>query len=118
MEYLKEVGPDTLVPCFTVNLKDNKNVEVCNSINMAIFQDLSHSSGERTARRVPMVVTSSSMLHHKHSSALKNFKKRLGVSVGPFLVEQEAKHLCYVLKCYNNTLAKSVNSIFIIMLTK
>lgn len=79
MEYLKEVGPDTLVPCFTVNLKDNKNVEVCNSINMAIFQDLSHSSGERTARRVPMVVTSSSMLHHKHSSALKNFKKRLGL---------------------------------------
>lgn len=79
MEYLREVGPDTLVPCFTVNLKDNKSVEVCNAINMAIFQDLSHSSGERTAHRIPMVVTASSMLHHKHSSALKNFKKRLGV---------------------------------------
>lgn len=80
MEYLKEIGPDTLVPCFTVNLKDNKNVDVCNAINMAIFQKLSHSSGERTAHRVPMVVTASSMLHHKHSSALKSFKKRLGVS--------------------------------------
>lgn len=80
MEYLKEIGPDTLVPCFTVNLKDNKSVDVCNAINMAIFQKLSHSSGERTAHRVPMVVTASSMLHHKHSSALKSFKKRLGVS--------------------------------------
>ena len=80
MEYLKEIGPDTLVPCFTVNLKDNKSVDVCNAINMAIFQKLSHSSDERTAHRVPMVVTASSMLHHKHSSALKSFKKRLGVS--------------------------------------
>lgn len=79
MEYLREVGPDTLVPCFTVNLKNNKSVEVCNKINLAIFQELSHSSGEQTAHRIPMVVTASSMLHHKHSSALKNFKKRLGV---------------------------------------
>ena len=78
MEYLKEIGPDTLVPCFTVNLKDNKSVDVCNAINMAIFQKLSHSSGERTAHRVPMVVTASSMLHHKHGSALKSFKKRDG----------------------------------------
>ena len=80
MEYLKEIGPDTLVPCFTVNLKDNRSIDVCNAINMAIFQKLSHSSGERTAHRVPMVVTASSMLHHKHSSALKSFKKRFGVS--------------------------------------
>lgn len=79
MEYLKEIGPDTLVPCFTVNLKGNKSVDVCNSLNMAIFQDLSHSSGETTAHRIPMIVTSSSMLHLKHSSALKNFKKRLGL---------------------------------------
>lgn len=80
MEYLKEIGPDTLVPCFTVNLKDNRSIDGCNAINMAIFQKLIHSSGERTAHRVPMVVTASSMLHHKHSSALKSFKKRLGVS--------------------------------------
>ena len=79
MAYLREVGPDTLVPCFTVNLKGNKNVKVCNDINMAVFQDLCHSSGEMTAHRIPMVVTSSSMLKHKHSSALEQFKKRLGV---------------------------------------
>lgn len=79
LEYLKEIGPDTLVPCFTVNRKGNKSIEECNSLNMAIFQDLSHSTGETTAHRIPMIVTSSSMLHHKHSSALKNFKKRLGV---------------------------------------
>lgn len=81
MVYLREIGPDTLVPCFTVNLKDNKSVEVCNKINMAIFQDLSHSSGERTAHRVPMVVTASSMLHDKRTSALKDFKMRLGVRI-------------------------------------
>ncbi|KAJ7356264.1 hypothetical protein OS493_026021 [Desmophyllum pertusum] len=79
MEYLTEIGPDTLVPCFTVNLKGNKSIDVCNSINMAIFQDLSHSDGEKTVRRIPMLVTSSSMLHHKHSTALKSFKKRLGL---------------------------------------
>lgn len=79
MAYLTEIGPDTLVPCFTVNLKDNKSVDVCNQINMAIFQDLSHSTGDTTAHRIPMIVTASSMLHHKHSSALKSFKKRLGV---------------------------------------
>ena len=80
MEYLTEIGPDTLVPCFTVNLKDNKSVDICNQINMAIFQDLSHSTGEMTAHRIPMIVTASSMLHHKHSGALKSYKKRLGVS--------------------------------------
>lgn len=79
LEYLKEIGPDTLVPCFTVNRKGNKSIKECNSLNMAIFQDLSHSTGETTAHRIPMIVTSSSMLHHKHSSALKNFKKRLGL---------------------------------------
>lgn len=80
MEYLTEIGPDTLVPCFTVNLKGNKSVDICNQINMAIFKDFSHSNGEATAHRIPMIVTASSMLHHKHSSALKSYKKRLGVS--------------------------------------
>ena len=80
MLYLKEVGPDTMIPCFTVNVKGNKNVELCNAINNSIFQDLSHTSGEQTAHRIPMIVTSSSLISHKHSSALKNFKKRLGVS--------------------------------------
>ena len=98
MEYLTEIGPDTLVPCFTVNLKGNKSIDVCNSINMAIFQDLSHSDGEKTVRRIPMLVTSSSMLHHKHSTALKSFKKRLGVR----------KHLLITARspCYSEKLLK------------
>lgn len=80
MEYLKEVGPDTMIPCFSVNRKGNKNVEKCNEINLALFQDLAHTSSEQTAHRIPMIVTSSSLVPHKHSVAVKNFKERLGVS--------------------------------------
>ena len=80
MLYLKEVGPDTMIPCFAVNLKRNKDVELCNAINMALFQDLCHSSSEQTALRIPMIVTASSLVPHKHSAAVPNFKKRLGVS--------------------------------------
>ncbi|XP_068718076.1 uncharacterized protein [Montipora capricornis] len=79
MEYLKEVGPDTMIPCFSVNRKGNKSVEICNAINSAIFEDLSHSSSEKTAHRIPMLVTASSMLPHKNSAALKKLKKRLGL---------------------------------------
>ena len=84
MEYLKEVGPDTMIPCFSVNRKENKNVEKCNEINLALFQDLAHTSSEQTAHRIPMIVTSSSLVPHKHSVAVKNFKERLGVSGSRF----------------------------------
>lgn len=80
MEYLKEVGPDTMIPCFSVNLKGNKSVEKCNEINLALFQDLAHTTSEHTAHRVPMIVTSSSLVPHKHSASVKHFKERLGVS--------------------------------------
>lgn len=80
MLYLKEVGPDTMIPCFSVNRKGNSDVELCNKINMALFQDLCHSSSEHTAHRIPMIVTASSLVPHKHSVAAPNFKKRLGVS--------------------------------------
>lgn len=80
MLYLKEVGPDTMIPCFSVNLKGNQSVELCNEINTAIFKSLSHTSGEHTAHRIPLIVTSSSLVHRDHSVVTKNFKKRLGVS--------------------------------------
>lgn len=80
MLYLKEVGPDTMIPCFSVNLKGNQNVEKCNAINTALFKDLRHTSSEQTAHRIPLIVTASSLVPHKHSAAVKNFKKRLGVS--------------------------------------
>ena len=79
MIYLKEVGPDTLIPCFSVNLKGNQNVEVCNAINTAILESLSHTSGEHSALRIPMLVTSSSLVSHVHSVAATNFERRLGV---------------------------------------
>ena len=81
MEYLKEVGPDTMMPCFSVNLKGNNKAKMCNDINSAIFNHLSHSSSEQTAHRIPLLVTSSSMVPHKHSNAVPNLKKRLGVSM-------------------------------------
>jgi len=79
MLYLKEVGPDTMIPCFSVNLKGNQSVELCNAINTAIFKSLSHTSGEHTAQRIPMIVTSSSLVPHEDSAGAKNFKKRLGL---------------------------------------
>ena len=80
MEFLQEIGPDTMVPCFSVNLKkDSNNVARCNAINKAIFNDLCHSTYKETARRIPMVVTTSTMVHHKHSRAMEVFKKKLGV---------------------------------------
>ena len=81
MAFLQEIGPDTLVPCFSVNLKEKSNdVDRCNAINKAIFNDLCHSTDQITARRTPMLVTSSTLEHHKHSKALENLKKKLGVS--------------------------------------
>ena len=80
MLYLKEVGPDTMIPCFSVNLKGNQNVEKCNAINVAVFKDLSHTSSEHTAHRTPMIVTASSLVSHKYSAAVKKFKEGLGVS--------------------------------------
>ncbi|XP_068716270.1 uncharacterized protein [Montipora foliosa] len=79
MEYLKEIGPDTLMPCFSVNLKDNKSVELCNAINTALFQSLRHTSDEHSAHHIPMIVTASSMIPYKHSAAVADFKERLGL---------------------------------------
>lgn len=80
MSVLKEIGPDTMIPCFSVNICENKDVSQCNNIVSAIFNDLSHASTEESEQRVPMIVTSSTMQDHKYSLALKKFKERLGLS--------------------------------------
>lgn len=80
MSILKEIGPDTMIPCFSVNIRENKDVSQCNNIVSAIFNDLSHASTEESEQRVPMIVTSSTMQDHKYSLALKKFKERLGLS--------------------------------------
>ena len=79
MKFLQEVGPDTLVPCFSVNLRGNTDVDVCNAINTAIFKDLCHATADVTAHRTPLIVTTSTLEHLKHNNALKKLKKNLGV---------------------------------------
>lgn len=108
MSYLKEVGPDTMIPCFSVNLKGNQNVEKCNAINMALFKDLCHTSSEQTAHRIPMIVTASSLVPHKHSAAVKNFKKRLGVGETSGMVDYfTCINLCLLLNYTKNSLSTS-----------
>ena len=86
MAILQEIGPDTLIPCFSVNIRDNEDVNVCNAVNSAIFNDLNHDSTKESLQRTPLIVTSSMMSDNQSSSRLKHFKKRLGVSKGmPFL---------------------------------
>ena len=79
MGVLRKIGPDTLIPCFSVNISGNEDVNVCNAVNTAIFNDLCHDSAEESEQRMPMIVTSSTMKDHQYSSALEHFKKRLGV---------------------------------------
>lgn len=57
---------------------------------MLLSQDLCHTSGEHTAHRISMIVRAFSLVPHKHSAAVANFKKRLGVS--------PACHLCSTIK--------------------
>ena len=82
MAILQEIGPDTLIPCFSVNIRDNEDVNLCNAVNTAIFNDLCHDSTEESEQRMPLIVTSSTMSDHQYSSKLEHFKKRLGASKG------------------------------------
>lgn len=66
MRILRRVGPDTLIPCFAVNIRDNKDVQIANEVNQAVFNDLSHISAEETSQRIPLIVTLSTMEAHKH----------------------------------------------------
>ena len=79
MKFLQEIGPDTLIPCFSVNIRGNTDVNVCNAIIKAIFNDLCHATTEESEQRIPMIVTSSTMNDHKHCDSMEHFKERLGV---------------------------------------
>ena len=79
MDYLREVGPDTMVPCFSFNIKGNSDINLVNNIVQAVFKDLCMSDDRVSSFRFPMLVTASTYNHHIHSTALKQFKKRLGV---------------------------------------
>ena len=83
MEFLQEVGPDTLMPNFAVNFKKsgnlNDSVDKCNQLNDAVFKLNVHATDQISARRWPMLVTASYFAHHSGSGALKALKERLGV---------------------------------------
>lgn len=98
MEYLREIGPDTMVPCFSINLKGNEDVNLVNDIVQAVFKDLCMSDDRVSAYRYPMLVTASTFKHHNHSVALKEFKKRLGVCC-----KSTANYTLHVNCCRKNT---------------
>ncbi|XP_048584706.1 uncharacterized protein LOC5498142 isoform X2 [Nematostella vectensis] len=79
MEYLREIGPDTMIPCFSFNLKNNSDVNLCNDLVQAVFKDLCMSDDRVSSYRFPMLVTASTHPHHNHSISLREFKKRLGL---------------------------------------
>ena len=83
MDFLQEVGPDTLMPNFAVNFRTseglNKSLDLCNRLNDAVFKLNVHATDQISARRWPMLVTASYFAHHHGSGALKHLKERLGV---------------------------------------
>ncbi|XP_015765461.1 PREDICTED: uncharacterized protein LOC107344318 isoform X2 [Acropora digitifera] len=83
MDFLQEVGPDTLMPNFAVNFRTseglNKSLDLCNQLNKAVFKLNVHAKDQISARRWPMLVTSSCFADHPGSDALNKLKTRLGV---------------------------------------
>ena len=83
MQFLQEVGPDTLMPNFAVNFRKsrhlNDSVDKCNQLNDAVFKLNVHATDQINARRWPMLVTASYFAYHPGSGALNDSKERLGV---------------------------------------
>ncbi|KAL4238900.1 hypothetical protein ACF0H5_003607 [Mactra antiquata] len=80
MEFLKNVGPDTLVNAFAVNLKGNTNLDLCNKITFEVFRRLSHTrTKEDEVYRIPLILRSSKLHPMKFGVAVKQFKERLGL---------------------------------------
>lgn len=110
MDFLQEVGPDTLMPNFAVNFRTseglNESLYLCNRLNDAVFKLNVHATDQISARRWPMLVTASYFAHHPGSGALKNLKKRLGLShVG------RKESLRYIICCAMDPFATSMNFI-------
>ena len=85
MQFLTEIGPDTFINTFVVNVKNddgtiNRNVDVANAIQNDIFKKLSGYVG-RSTKRIPMFLTTSNFNSIKYGKALDEFKKRLGVCI-------------------------------------
>lgn len=78
MTFLQEIGPDTLIPCFSINIRDNNDVSITNKIIQAIFNGLCHMFTGESEQRMPLIVTTSTMQDHRHSSTLEDFKEDSG----------------------------------------
>ena len=59
MKLLGAIGPDALINTFVVNLRGNKDINVCNQLQDLIFDELGGNVGE-PMKRVPMFLTTSS----------------------------------------------------------
>ncbi|KAL4229059.1 hypothetical protein ACF0H5_012097 [Mactra antiquata] len=79
MEFLKEIGPDTLINAFAVNLKGNTDLEKCNKITLEVFRRLSHTNPYENVMRVPLILTNSALHPMKFGRAVRQFKERLGL---------------------------------------
>ncbi|KAL4238903.1 hypothetical protein ACF0H5_003610 [Mactra antiquata] len=80
MKFLKNVGPDTLINPFAVNLKGNRDLDLCNKITYEVFRRLSHTrTKEEEIYRIPLILTSSKLHPTKFGVAVEQFKERLGL---------------------------------------
>jgi len=70
-----------LINAFSVNIKGNKDVKLCNKLNKLIYRMLSHSNTEKDVNRVPMILTQSEIDPKLSKRVVVNMKKRLGVNL-------------------------------------
>ena len=76
MNLLKAIGPDALINTFVVNIKGNKDIEVCNKLQDLIFSELTGKVGE-PSKRVPMFLTTSSFEKEKYGASYEQLRERL-----------------------------------------
>ena len=91
MKFLREVGPDTLINTFVVNIKGNKDVHVVNDLQKALSNDLNFTVGKLNVERIPIILMQSG-ISTAHGMALTNFKKRIGVCSFFYLFYVENHH--------------------------
>jgi len=68
-----------LINAFSVNIKGNQDVELCNKLNKLIYRMLSHSDTTKNVKRVPLFLTESEVDPKVSSRVVKHMKRRLGV---------------------------------------
>ena len=78
--FIKDIGPDTLINSFVVNIKDNTDVKLANKLQVALSDAMNIYVGTDSCR-VPLMVMQSSLDAKKHGEGLRSFKRKAGLSV-------------------------------------